>query len=1686
VIKNKMISALVAVFAATSIAFTPQAAIAGYAANASSCSGNEMKLNVDVSAANGFSVSMPVILNASGSITVDWADGSTNIIKNPVAKSFSNIANHTYTSAGQYTVTIAASGTMNTFGGTGGSRSGKAPIQSVNCWGSSLGLVSLQNAFFGDSGLVSVPDKLPGQSFADPGSSSSITSLAGAFEAATKFNSSNVSTWGTSAVTDFSRMFYGATVFNSPVGQWKTGNSLNMAYMFSNATAFNQPINTAGSSWDVSKSCFTGIFQAAPAFNQPLSNWDVHSCTDFTETFAAASVFNQNLSNWNTSSATNMTSMFQQATKFNNGGAAGTSSAPLTAVAGSKWDVSHVKSMENMFALASSFNQDLSSWTTTSLTSLWATFSNTNVFNQNLTNWDVSHVTTFNSTFSQSAFNNLGQPLTWTTGTTFPIYGGYMFYNNRVFNQPFGNGWVTSSFTNMASMFKMAVKFNQDISGWNTGNVTDFSGMFNSASVFNSDISAWNVAKGTTMASMFTAAKLFNQDISNWDFPASRNLNNFLDMSGLSKLNYGKFIKSMGARTRTSAPLAAQSPQQIFDTGMTLGAFGLIAPCDSLDASVVGAQANRLTLMSAPNAWVVKDSIPDTCTPVTTSVTIKIYPTSGSHVFGANPALITYAGPLPDGDSLTAPITCLAVVASTNAAITSGSDADTTGTTYVTKCSSTAATTSLGNSLDFTATGSYKVTQAPLTITANDFSKQYGKTYVFDTAHDFNASGLVNGNTIASVSLGSTGASTIASVSGGPYAVPVSNAVFASGTAANYSITYRDGTFSVTKAPLTITAANKSKKVGQTIAFNTGLGSSGLLTRYYQFGYSLDSIDTADTVSPKRKIGETKIPATTRLRNAFDVTYSAYKSGACPGVVGAIDFTNVLADPGTGSFFRGNCGSGTSYRYNFVQYSTGFITPTYSGQYHFCSQTDDGAYLKIARGTGNDVVIDDWNFQGAAANCNKTSDAIDLTAGVSYPIDFWGLQGAQDEMFKLKWLLPNSGHTATDYSSYSVIPVEFFSNTNTDYTVDGLVNGDTVSNITLSSEGAAAPASAGQYAIVPVLASNTNTNIWANYEVTYVNGNLNVEAEPASPPATIIARSHVVVYGQPSLDVSSDFDVSGATPATTPLCAIYIPGTNTLATGRLNVGSYDIRCGSNSNPGTDKFISGVYKVIPRPVTLTLSDLTKNYGDDLNSANSGIVGVLSSALESGDTLDAFNSSAFGASQKSIKRGIVNALTADALDVLTIETATAHGLRVGDTIALTGLSAAMPVQTGLYLVTSVLSTTKFTVEGNFVSADVAYSTGTDADLQFAKQTGLEATADVGTYTLTVVPQAPCASGLIGNGLSNYEFTCVAATLTVNPRVVTVAPVAATLAAGEKFTGSIEYTLSTFANGENEQSAKNYVAPTCSSNYTTSMPAPTTFSLVCTQAQAANYVFTYQTGLLHTTAASAPNGGGSGGGTTTPSPTPKPTPVPVTPFVNVVPPIAPLSGGNIAVNLGTYNLPISSYLVTVLVAGQSVQVIELGKTETNFNVEVNPQWAGKEVKIIVKAMSLTGANVSNSRSLVIPGYFKNIVVVSSGANSSKYVVLSFTADSAKITPSQLTLLKAAGIASSDVVKVVGYVHPWSTLAHQYEVSLARALKVRDQLKSLMKAKVVSASGVGATVSKYCAPVKNRCVVVQVKKVK
>lgn len=184
------------------------------------------------------------------------------------------------------------------------------------------------------------------------------------------------------------------------------------------------------------------------------------------------------------SGATDMTQAFAQATNLT----AIPDHAPTT-----------VTNMQYAFWGASKLNDpNISKWDVSNVTIMSDMFENATLFNQSLNDWNVSKVE----------------------------YMDYMFANAKNFNQPL-NKWVPSSLRFTRNMFAGATEFNQPLNSWDTSKLYNASYMFSGATKFNQPLDKWNVAKVTDVSYMFQNDTAFSQDLSKWNTVSVTSGSNF-------------------------------------------------------------------------------------------------------------------------------------------------------------------------------------------------------------------------------------------------------------------------------------------------------------------------------------------------------------------------------------------------------------------------------------------------------------------------------------------------------------------------------------------------------------------------------------------------------------------------------------------------------------------------------------------------------------------------------------------------------------------------------------------------------------------------------------------------------------------------------------------------------------------------------------------------------------------------------------------------------------------------------------------------------------------------------------------------------------------------------------------------------------------------------------------------------
>jgi autotransporter-associated beta strand protein len=221
--------------------------------------------------------------------------------------------------------------------------------------------------------------------------------------------------------------------------------------------------------------------------------------------------------------------------------------------------------------------------------------------------------------------------------------------------------------------------------------------------------------------------------------------------------------------------------------GSPVGAYGIV---------------NSLGTLSAPNYSF--DLVNGTLT--VTKAPLVVTAENKSRAYGAaNPALTAGYTGFANGEDLASS----GVTGSPNLTTSAAGSSPVAGTPYAI----TAAVGSLasGNYSFSFVNGDLTVAQAVLTVTADDKSRAYGASNPTLTA---SYGGFANGEDLASSGVIGSPNLTTSAVDGSPAGTYVITNALGTLSAANYSVSLVDGTLTVTKAPLIVTADNKSRAYG--------------------------------------------------------------------------------------------------------------------------------------------------------------------------------------------------------------------------------------------------------------------------------------------------------------------------------------------------------------------------------------------------------------------------------------------------------------------------------------------------------------------------------------------------------------------------------------------------------------------------------------------------------------------------------------------------------------------------------------------------------------------------------------------------------------------------------------------------------------------------------------------------------
>ena len=596
----------------------------------------------------------------------------------------------------------------------------------------------------------------------------------------------------------------------------------------------------------------------------------------------------------------------------------------------------------------------------------------------------------------------------------------------------------------------------------------------------------------------------------------------------------------------------------------------------------------------------------------------------------------------------------------------------------------------------------------------------------------------------------------------------------------------------VRKAPLTVTAKNQTKTYGQNITIpGTEVTSAGLLFD--------DALVSATLTSPG--------------------TVSSALVANSPYVI----------TPG------GALGSGlTNYAINYVSGlltvapATLLINPNGRFKNYGESVVFVGTEFTAYGLVNGDVVT---NVTLASTGTTNTA----TVGGSPYPITCRAALGTGLDNYNLTYNsgLLNVGKISlrVNASNRTKTYGQTFAFAGTEFTSTGLLNSDTITNVSLVSNGAVATALVANspFAIVP---TNALGNGLANYTISYVNGSLSV----ATAPLSVAATNESKIYGQTLTFAGTEIAATGLLNADTVTGAT-LASAGAGPTARVVGSPFPINLTGAVGTGLANYkityVPGALTVTPASLTITAANRSKSYGQAVTFAGTEFV---PSGLLNSDTVTKVTLTSPGAPASAPTTNTAYSISATA--------ALGSGL---DNYVITYLTGSLTVNRALLSVnaknltktygqTLVLSGTEYNSVG-LANSD----TVTNVNLACA---GLSGNSPIGNspYSITI-------SNALGIGLTNYSINYNPGQLTVNPAPLTITALNTNKTYGQTITfAGTEFTATALQNGE----TLNRVSLTSVGAAATAAVTGLTYAVVPGGVTAgtldpANYAITYASGRL-----------------------------------------------------------------------------------------------------------------------------------------------------------------------------------------------------------------------------------------------
>lgn len=431
------------------------------------------------------------------------------------------------------------------------------------------------------------------------------------------------------------------------------------------------------------------------------------------------------------------------------------------------------------------------------------------------------------------------------------------------------------------------------------------------------------------------------------------------------------------------------------------------------------------------------------------------------------------------------------------------------------------------------------ITTKAITITADNASRAYDGTALTKDSYSITSGALATGDSIESVTV--TGSQMYVGESANvPDAAVIKNGSNEDVTA-NYNITYGNGTLTIAKKNLTITADSDTKVYDTTPLTKNSYTNTELAAG--------DTIESVTVTGSQTSVGESaNVPSAAVIKNGDDDVTANYDITYANGTLEVTKKAVTITADNDTKVYDGTPLTNDGYTVSGLEAGDRVDSVTITGTQTKAGTSNNVPGEAVIKNSADEVVNDNYTISYVNGTLEVTKKAITITADSDTKV---------------------YDGTSLTKNGYSITSGE-------------LATGDSIESVTVTGSQTAA----GEGANVPsaaVIKNASNEDVTSSYNITYVNGTLEVTKKAV----TITADSDSKVYDKTSL--TKDSYTNSDLAAGDSIESVTITGSQTDAGESTNVPSAAVIKNGDEDVTASYDITyknGTLEVSKKPVTIS--------------------------------------------------------------------------------------------------------------------------------------------------------------------------------------------------------------------------------------------------------------------------------------------------------------------------------------------------------------------------------------------------------------------------------------------------------------------------------------------------------------------